>query len=67
MKHYQFGVICLGGHGNGIPACGIVELTPEQYMYQLSKPDSGWICPTCGGFAEWDDDSFETNPSDEEE
>lgn len=35
--------------------CGTVRLTEEQYAQQLSKPDSLWQCPKCGGAAEYND------------
>lgn len=39
--------------------CGNVCLTREQYMYQLSRPDSFWSCPQCYEQASWDDDWYE--------
>lgn len=36
-----------------------VPLTPEEYMNQLSKPDSFWKCPLCGYTAERPDQNYE--------
>ena len=61
------GVICHGGHGHGIPACGKVDLTYDQYMDQVMRPDSLWYCPVCRGSAEFDDhryDELHPNPED---
>lgn len=33
--------------------CGDVTLTQEQYDYQMDRPNSVWICPTCGSHAMW--------------
>ena len=57
MKHFQYGVICLSGCGQGRPT----ELTEEEYLKQLDKPNQLWRCPQCGSVADWDDDSLETN------
>ena len=48
-------------HGDSVPGhcCGLVELTHEQYMAQLSRPDRGWACPNCGSSASFDDARFE--------
>ncbi len=63
-KHYQYGVICLADQpcNGGKP----LELTEAEYSAQLFKPDCLWECPGCGEAAEWDDDSFATNPPDDE-
>lgn len=53
------GVICRGGHGEGIPACGKVGLTQREYERQMDRPDRGWHCPRCGGLADFDDERFE--------
>lgn len=53
------GVICRGGHGEGIPACGKVGLTQREYDRQMDRPDRGWHCPRCGGLADFDDERFE--------
>lgn len=52
-------VICNGhgveGPGHILP-CGVVDLTFEEYDYQMSRPDSTWRCPKCDASADWDDD-----------
>ena len=53
------GVICRGGHGEGLPACGKVGLTQREYDRQMDRPDRGWHCPRCGGLADFDDERFE--------
>jgi predicted nucleic acid-binding Zn ribbon protein len=52
------GVICFGH----LPeqSCGHVDLDYNQYMEQLSFPDSTWRCPQCGAEAEFDDDRYES-------
>lgn len=42
--------------------CGRVFLTAAQYAAQMDRPNSLWLCPTCGQDAEWDDECQETNP-----
>lgn len=42
-----YGIIC--------PRCGPVELTREQYDWQMDRPTVRWVCPKCGGPADWDD------------
>jgi hypothetical protein len=39
--------------------CGNVALTDEQYDYEMSRPDSLWICPICNSTAIWDDDNYD--------
>lgn len=39
--------------------CGIVELTHENYMYQLSAVDSVWKCPHCRQQAEFIDEDVD--------
>ena len=56
-NRYQYVVIC-----HSERKCGIQPLTEEQYEAQLNNPFSKWQCPNCGGVAEWDDDSLETDP-----
>lgn len=58
VEHVAF-VVCRGGHGHGIPACGQQGLTEDQYLAQLDRPDAAWHCPTCGGNAEYDDPASE--------
>lgn len=55
---FMYGVHCHGDSVEGQEPCGLVELTPEQYLRQLSRPDSLWYCPNCGSTATWDDDSL---------
>jgi predicted RNA-binding Zn-ribbon protein involved in translation (DUF1610 family) len=47
--------------------CGTVCLSEEEHSRQLGKPDHGWVCPKCGGYATWDDDAPITNPAEEDE
>lgn len=42
-----YGIIC--------PHCGPVELTRENYDWQMNRPNVGWVCPNCGRPADWDD------------
>lgn len=39
-------------------------LEEDNYLAQLSRPDSTWRCPICRQEAEWDDACPETNPAD---
>ncbi len=43
-----YGVICKA-------LCGPVELTRENYDWQMNRPNAEWACPNCGGPADWDD------------
>lgn len=51
MKAYAF-VVC---H----EACGQVALSEAEYDRQMSRPDSGWMCPQCGAPASFDDEAYE--------
>lgn len=42
--------------------CGLQFLREDDYMRQMYRPDFGWMCPSCKGPAEWDDECQETNP-----
>jgi len=53
-KPYAY-VNCYGDSSVGYYGCGIVELTSDQYLIQLDRPDSGWQCPKCGCSAEYND------------
>lgn len=57
-EHFMYGVYCR--------TCGIQELPEAEYDRQMMLPDARWKCPNCGGTAEWDDDSFVTNPPEDE-
>lgn len=57
MKPYA-GVVCRGGHGEGIPACGNVDISQAEYDRQMDNPNRG-CCPRCGGYADFDDERFE--------
>jgi len=48
-------------HGDSVPGycCGQVDLTEEQYIAQMERPDSVWACPNCGSNATFDDAAFE--------
>lgn len=46
-----FGVICREHGKQG--------LTKDQYVKQLSRPDSLWTCPICSDNADWDDERYE--------
>lgn len=50
------GVICAG---NGLSACGKVDISLEEYSVQMAQPHHLWFCPLCFGIAEFDDDRFE--------
>jgi hypothetical protein len=52
-------VRCHGGSVPEAPACGFVNLSKDEYGYQMAKPDSVWSCPRCGSTATWDDDWYE--------
>lgn len=41
---------------------GVVFLTEDQYLSQLTAPGDKWHCPGCGAEAEWDDYCQATNP-----
>lgn len=41
------------------PDMGLVYLTDEEYSAQLGTPASVWMCPRCGGSAEWSDENYE--------
>lgn len=47
------------GHLEDYPSCGLVYLTYEEYMRQLSAPNATWRCPICRAGADWDDDNYE--------
>lgn len=42
------------------PVHGSVELTRDQYMAQLERPDSLWRCPACGRAGQYDEDNDPT-------
>ncbi len=42
--------------------CGPVILGYGKYRDQLARPDAEWFCPTCGGFATFDDETYENYP-----
>lgn len=53
------GVIC--------PIHNKVDLTLEQYNYQMDRPNQHWKCPQCGNRSQFDDCRFEElNPEPEE-
>lgn len=39
--------------------CGLVHLSRHGYLAQMMRPDSRWICPSCGENASWNDDNHE--------
>lgn len=43
--------------GDSVPGhcCGMVALTEDEYLKQLSRPDSLWCCPNCGSTAIYND------------
>lgn len=51
-------VICEGGGLTDEP-CGRVPLTGEEYDRQMSRPDTTWVCPKCGGYAWFDNEAHE--------
>lgn len=48
-------------------SCGLQFLSKGDYEYQMARPNQGWICPKCQGYAMWDDECQETNPPEEQE
>lgn len=52
-------ISCRGGIIDGVPGCGPVDLTLEDYERQMDRPNRTWVCPRCGGDAEFDDARFE--------
>jgi len=48
-----------GGH--------LVYLDREEYIAQLSRPDSRWSCPRCGETAPWDDANYDLRCDEVEE
>lgn len=52
------GVYC-NGDGGRTDCGGLVDITSDQYDAQMAKPDHGWVCPRCGGSAQFDDERFE--------
>ena len=57
-----YAVKCHGDSVPGVGSCGIVYLQGEGqhgYLHQMSKPDSGWYCPSCGSTATFQDDIYE--------
>ena len=41
--------------------CGTVELSQENYQYQMSRPNMLWQCPKCRGNAMWNEEVYESN------
>lgn len=39
---------------------GQVLISEAEYVRQMERPDDLWICPSCGGSAQFDDSHFET-------
>ena len=39
--------------------CGPVILGYGRYRDQLGRPDASWFCPVCGGYAVFDDETYE--------
>lgn len=48
-----YGIIC--------SYCGPVELTKENYDWQMNRPNVGWVCPNCGRLAGWDDERHDAS------
>jgi len=48
-------------HGDSVSgySCGKVDLTEDQYIAQMERPNSVWACPNCGSNATFDDRAFE--------
>lgn len=53
-----YGVIC---HFN----CGKQGLSKQEYQRQMSRPNCGWICPSCHSQAVWDDDRYQAGGEEE--
>lgn len=51
MKVPYAGIICHFHHK--------VDIDKDEYMKQMMRPDSLWICPECGSPSEFDDDRYE--------
>ena len=45
--------------------CGPVVLGYGKFRDQLARPDAGWFCPTCGGDAIFDSETYENYPKGE--
>lgn len=71
-RNRPFAVVrCAGDSIPGQQSCGDVELTFDQYSYQMERPHQGWGCPHCGSSADYLDAPSErlqgiTNDDDEE-
>ena len=50
-KEAAYQVIC--------PVCGPQILGYYGYIGQMKQPDKGWLCPQCGGNAQFDDDTYD--------
>lgn len=46
-------------HGIICRRCGDVELTKAQYLGQMYDAHKSWVCPQCGGPAQYDDIKYE--------
>jgi hypothetical protein len=46
------GVCCLD-------QCGKQDIDERDYDWQMAHPDRSWLCPVCGGYANFDDERFE--------
>ena len=66
MKRTAYAVFCYGDPSIGHMGCGRVFMTRDQYMQQMSRPDSTWRCPECNFEADFDDDNYEEIIEDEQ-
>ena len=52
------GILCRI-HGN-------VDIDKDNYLQQMARPNSKWVCPKCGADSIFDDDRYEElNPQEE--
>ena len=52
----------------GILCCihGNVDIDYKNYIDQMARPNSKWVCPKCGAVSEFDDDRYEElNPQED--
>lgn len=60
-----YAVVCRGVDPTLAPPCSngteLIFMTAEFYEYQMSCPDSRWVCPRCNGDAQWSDSNYEAS------
>ena len=55
--HYEFGVFCTPDNRDPCNNGYAIQLSENQYRKQLRNAGVPWICPICGGYAIWDEES----------